>query len=457
MDASLPLSVAPLVISAMSLLAIFALFGPFRALVLRKATHVERIHVNDNPAQRDIAFLLIHGTFARKAPWTAREGKFVEKLIEASNPKSIDRLLWSGDNSTDQRVNAADEVTRWICQQGSARVVLIGHSHGGAIAALAASRAQSQNVLVLTMATPYISAQQRYPGLFHPGRSRYQRLEERRLYLGMIIVLFLLSSIVWGYVASGIAGIAIALFGTIASCLLSADQPKWLKKRVLRDLRTLARQCEHLVASTTTLLDSDRLVIMRTAGDEATGLLTVSQISTWLTSAVLRSIGVSTRLARLGEERSESSLRRIISAIWRNRLGKKILIVYLVAIGFIYWAPKIFSSPTKPGEYDHLVMILVAPVTVLVAVSARIISTAIESILVLVGVILSFVINLPFGVELASRAMLLSLTTEATPLGAWKVHISKHGGPGLAHSALYQSDLIAHEVKERLGSGLSEA
>src|SRR5450631_3075053 len=85
----------PLVIVG-TLVLVFHFFGPLRGWLFRWRAVIES-HVAI--ADAEIAVLLIHGTFARRARWTNAQGEFTKRLAEAIGPCNVSRLLWSGDNS----------------------------------------------------------------------------------------------------------------------------------------------------------------------------------------------------------------------------------------------------------------------------------------------------------------------------------------------------------------------
>ena len=79
--------------------------------------------------------ILVHGTFAKDAPWTD-VGSSISKALEAAGFGTI-AFKWSGKNSIRARIRAATELRDFICalreQKPNAQLHLVGHSHGGNI------------------------------------------------------------------------------------------------------------------------------------------------------------------------------------------------------------------------------------------------------------------------------------------------------------------------------------
>jgi len=107
-------------------------------------------------------FILIHGTFARGAPWT-KAGSALVKTLEGAFPRArICRFDWSGGNSHQARLCAAQELRKYVRSDeiGEGPIFLIAHSHGGNVALKAISDNEIQRKVkgVICLATPFIQA-----------------------------------------------------------------------------------------------------------------------------------------------------------------------------------------------------------------------------------------------------------------------------------------------------------
>jgi triacylglycerol esterase/lipase EstA (alpha/beta hydrolase family) len=86
-----------------------------------------------------VTFLLVHGTFAPGAEWTAPRSllqRTFEDALRAKNESAaFEPVDWSGRNLTRDRLIAADKIAVKInavrADSPNAKIFLIGHSHGG--------------------------------------------------------------------------------------------------------------------------------------------------------------------------------------------------------------------------------------------------------------------------------------------------------------------------------------
>jgi pimeloyl-ACP methyl ester carboxylesterase len=87
-------------------------------------------------AEERLTLMLLHGTWARDAPWTRPDGPLVAALRKAfPNLKGFDRIAWTGKNTFKARLEGADRLIESLSVlPDNERAVLCGHSHaGGAI------------------------------------------------------------------------------------------------------------------------------------------------------------------------------------------------------------------------------------------------------------------------------------------------------------------------------------
>ena len=115
---------------------------------------------------QNLVIVLIHGTFAKDALWTAPQSSFrrnMETLLK--RPVRFEVFTWTGANSHQARLDAGEELTKFLhrtyAEVPEARVYLAGHSHGGNIAlyALRDWELRAKVKGVITLGTPFIDAE----------------------------------------------------------------------------------------------------------------------------------------------------------------------------------------------------------------------------------------------------------------------------------------------------------
>src|ERR1017187_219970 len=88
--------------------------------------------------------VLIHGTFARNAPWAKKDSPLQTFFLRHLDPDlDITTVPWSGANTTAAREVGIQNLIAEIdaaLRDRSARCIIIGHSHGGTIAVQAVKR-----------------------------------------------------------------------------------------------------------------------------------------------------------------------------------------------------------------------------------------------------------------------------------------------------------------------------
>lgn len=113
---------------------------------------------------------LVHGTYARGAPWTKEGSLFRARLEAALGPHLIySRFEWSGGNSHQARQEAAEDLAAHIqkCARTNpqAEHYLVCHSHGGNVALRAVSLNDTARLVrgIVTLGTPFITFRRRDP------------------------------------------------------------------------------------------------------------------------------------------------------------------------------------------------------------------------------------------------------------------------------------------------------
>jgi hypothetical protein len=224
---------------------------------------------------------MVHGTFARDAPWTRPDSALSRALLDAGC--QVTRFEWSGRNSHRARSHAArqlaEHLDRQIAGNPHARQWVIAHSHGGNVALHAArhvrgSRRSTARVKTVALGTPFIHARPR-------GISGWPVFIVALFGVGLLVIAG--ATAVTGprsfadraLVAGG------ALFAALVGlCVVGAHMHR---KSIGRGWRS------NLVASIhAPAVGPDDLLVVRAAGDEASSLLIAGQFVGWVSAVSSR-------------------------------------------------------------------------------------------------------------------------------------------------------------------------
>src|SRR5438309_11010688 len=114
----------------------------------------------------DLSIFLVHGTFAKDAPWTERNSALCTALLKELDTDNIAPIRWSGANTTRARRDGVNrlssELRKSLATNPSHQHIVIGHSHGGTIALQAVSTAEfASRVGVVLLSTPILIPRKR--------------------------------------------------------------------------------------------------------------------------------------------------------------------------------------------------------------------------------------------------------------------------------------------------------
>ena len=414
---------------------IFALCGPSRALLLRRKVEIEHIVATGGKAR----VVLIHGTFARGARWTSSGHPFLNHLIAALGPCDIYRLLWSGDNYQGARISAAESLACWALRNGpTAPLYLVGHSHGGTIAAMAATRLEGFRVTIVTLSTPFLIVQPRSASLL-PRRMQ----DDALLFLG--VCLWVLLGAMATYSADLAIAFGLAVIPTIWLLLATFGLHHRIQRVLENGVAMLRTHGETFAKASLIRPTPNSLLVLRTPGDEASGALATAHILSWFLTTVLKIIG---RLASalFWVEELVGSLPRRLRQL--GLLGWLILIVpALVPIAFAFglFQPGL-GYFAEAGFTIALSMMLVGEILLLLLLRAGYLAVA--PALTIAAAIVNALLAIPFGLDLAIRSALIAVSAEPTPFGQWPVRLAAPGETLLAHSALYEGTIVRYAIQD---------
>ena len=137
--------------------------GSLPSMILRQAQ--AKPHVTDTPGVQPARVItLVHGTWAKNAPWTHPESPLCKALNDQLGSAHIWTFLWSGRNSHNARVSAALDLRAHLhslkLKFPRSRHYLIAHSHGGNVCLYALREKALRDGIsgVVCLSTPFLVA-----------------------------------------------------------------------------------------------------------------------------------------------------------------------------------------------------------------------------------------------------------------------------------------------------------
>jgi hypothetical protein len=271
------------------------------------------------------AITLIHGTFATDAEWVLPCSPMRKGLAAAHGDHCLFAPFhWNGANNNYERMLAAQDLIGHLKVIESAhpniRHILIAHSHGGNLALQATTHGTLSRPVdgICCLATPFFHARLR-------DGAELSANSLRSVVLALLSVPYLIVSIIF----------TIPLLWNVpiivASVFVSAAVGAYLSGGVV--LRPIA---EEIVRWTHARSPTSNLKILRAPGDEASLVLSVAQLTAWLSR---RSIEEFARAEKKNPSYVHVRRKRLPSFIRKAALLLSILAVITFALGFV--VPKI--------------------------------------------------------------------------------------------------------------------
>jgi len=428
----------------------------------------ERLSVDSRPER---IITLVHGTFARHAPWT-REGPLWDQL---SDPQSLpgstvfQRFCWSGDNSHSARLTAGAALAKQLKALAEkfpgARKYIIGHSHGGNVMLYATKDEKvAENVAgMVTMATPFIAVRRRkLPGLvlfafiaialggmfeafLHFFGTRLTGIPVRPDQASLLVAIL----------------VSVWLVGTVISALLYRPAGKAFGLGRLFTLLRRGKDVDAIVDEELqrmkltpddekTLQDRyEKLLVARPIGDEASMSLIVSQFLSWFENRILTLLS--------------SKVKRLFSGIgWFSWIWKILLLLVLFVVatkvalpGSLPWLMQSLDDSLRPLFGDHYFLRGLSTI-VIIGAGAVILLFGFLSLIAMIGLLVA---GLAFGLDAMFWNHFVSTTAECSPPGAARVYLqspppdpSGRAAAGLAHSGIYSDAKVIDEIVEWIKS-----
>lgn len=407
---------------------------------------------------------LVYGTFARflGADWTQPESE-LRRVIASQAPAPVEFRVfkWSSLNSFSARTRAADrlrhEVRDVLVNGDDIECVLIGHSHGGTISALAADCDDLRSrVRVCCLATPFFSA--------------YQRNLSQKSYLGMGILIWLISAAISLYFAfkwGPLHRLALRSWEQHAELPAGVVPPPNVPDFVVLLLgvaigggTALAvyiaamglKRYAHSVASSLEVHGTVKLLLIRVEGDEATMWIGLHQFFNWV-------IGVISSVYDRAAERAREWCSDETKAAWMFPVGRIPFFVlgfgngaFVAAIGSLWMcvvlvAPIMFLLLEHPNPLIR-VMLIVWLTLISSGIARWLLKFAADTLflfslplsVIMVPIWVASIISGPvsFGFGAGALSLFFELSVEPCPLGEWTVHLFRTRPQGLHHSQSWE-------------------
>jgi pimeloyl-ACP methyl ester carboxylesterase len=367
--------------------------------------------------------VLVHGTWGRgffpglrNRAWLPDDSPLHRMLIASVGQRvRIKQFNWPGANSSLVRrawgIRLALQIQDWLVDEPGTPVYLVGHSHGGTVALVAASdpRVRSHVQGIACLSTPFIRARRRHfgrlhtvlPALLGQGASALSVAGLWALSSTSPSILALLGL----YVVSGLATFTLLLF-------LHAFADRVVDSFAIADLSGIP------------------IRIIRRDADEASLALTAGQACSWLLNRV------SILWLRLTHPYA------IVDAIDRHWLSR-VTVLSLVAAGAVHLRlhPIVGGEPS-PIDLGSISGVVVELLTLLILFCLTLgvaVATSLAAGLLFLPVTMLFLwaagaaMLLPFGLEAAAMAVLIEVTAESQLSGDWLVSNLGFSESSLAH------------------------
>jgi hypothetical protein len=395
------------------------------------------------PSQPVAIVTLIHGTWARSAPWTRADSPLGVALRAAFDDRvALFRFEWTGHNRVGARERAAERLHAHLLgladRYPDARHYVIAHSHAGNIVMYALrDRALHERLHgVVCLSTPFLHVRRRQLGAITNATIVAALVVGPWIFGGMLLQRLGVNEDL-AILGSLIAG------GVIAYVLV-----RWSRRPVEHLLRTLTLPETVVVPC----------LIVRGSGDEAGAALGLIQVLSWVVGLCwVAPAGVVAEVVTV--IRTWGSMAR------RYRWYAALLVAASAAVFAVdsQYGPFLAAAGDLRSKASSIASMALAAgaATLLIwwlGSGAGLYGYALG--FTVAGVVLSPLILLfalfvaPFGPELVLACVHLDITAESTPPGAWTVHHlhapgvgERRGGGhdetyGLMHSTYASPDAI---------------
>ena len=396
---------------------------------VRRFFHSTEASAEAEGSTPDVVITLVHGTWARRAPWTAAGSPLRQTLSDAALGRVVfDPFAWSGRNSLATRRRAVqalvDRMQASIARWPEARHYLVGHSHGGNIAfqALAHPVVGERVAGVICLSTPFLHVAPRELGPV--GRTALTWLPVVTLFYG-------------GELAVSFVAPAYAETLGVWVLILAGAGGYLIHRAMRRRSPGVPPSLEYPV------VDPVKVIILRAAGDEASAALGATHLISWMAGRLWLAT------SRLLGEALETIER------WRATMTRHGAIAGGIAALAITGFVATLTLPEPPRWLQTITVDAVVASLLMLALWARgglvaaVVGRFLLALIAMPFLIAVALVGIAVGPELVIAGLLFQVTAETTPPGCWQVwQFTGADGDGAAgglmHSASYQNPRALH-------------
>ncbi len=375
--------------------------------------------------EAETIFCLVHGTFARHNRWTKPGSALCVTLESTGERVEFLRPQWSGGNSFGAREEARRSIVRELKESmlanPRARYFIVAHSHAGnaALAALQDETVSARVDGLICLSVPFLHIRSRRLGRQAERAWRFSMWWPTQLLLASALAMWR------GWKPDSALPVAL-----VWSCLT-----EWIGGFVRRNAERFKQRF------TAQPVQPGKLLLIRAAGDEASMALASAQLLSWLLTSLWNFTALPLDWLAERRERLGSWVMRFLYL----SVGVLILCTAILVIAFLAGMSKdAIDRITLAGE--AIAVIALSPVGAGLALALG------YSALGLLSIPLSAILGLlmlAFGPEAAMAALILEVTAEATPVGAFEVHTLPFVGAVDADSESGAADRpLSHSVYE---------
>ncbi len=226
---------------------------------------------------KKIVVTLVNGTFAEDAPWIQSDSRIARCLKERwGDYVQVEKFSWDGHNTIKARISAAGRFIKHVkCVSKRAenkgdkiRHFAIAHSHGGNVVMLACKDDTTEKALagVITLATPFLYFRKSRAAALLSGLGGGAFFLFLAALTGLgLMKLVGIKEIPWESTAFDFFYV-ISMFAMIS----------------FTTLLTIKNTPDDLQALSLRNIDFEKVLVLRSVGDEAGGLLAGSAVASWI-------------------------------------------------------------------------------------------------------------------------------------------------------------------------------